>query len=158
VATYTYGLVSPDVLKSYDGLGFLKAIIAGTVPQPNISEVLGFHLVEAEHGRAVFEGMPGIRHYNPIGSVHGGLAATLLDSCSGCSIFSTLEKGEGWTTLDLKINFVRGITKETGLIRAEGRLIHRGRTIATAEGDIKDAAGKLYAHATTTCMIFPAKG
>lgn len=157
MSKYQYGLVSPDVLKSYDGLGFLKAMIAGTVPQPLISEVLGFHLAEAEKGRAVFEGMPEKRHYNPIGSVHGGLAATLLDSCSGCAIFSTLEKGEGWTTLELKINFVRTITKETGLIRAEGRIIHRGRTIATSEGDIKDSAGKLYAHATTTCIIFPAK-
>ena len=157
MSKYKYGLVSPDVLQSYDGLGFLKAIIGGTVPQPPISEVLGFHLVEAESGRAVFEGVPEFRHYNPIGSVHGGLAATLLDSALGCAIFSTIEKGDGWTTLELKLNFVRTITKDTGPIRAEGRILHRGRTIATSEGDIKDRAGKIYAHATTTCMIFPAK-
>ncbi len=152
-----YGVVSPDILKSYDGLGFLKAIIGGALPQPPISELLGFHLAEAETGRAVFEGLPEFRHYNPIGTVHGGLAATLLDSALGCAIFSTLIKGDAWTTLELKINFVRALTKDTGRVRAEGRIIHRGRTLATSEGDIKDSAGKLYAHATTTCMIFPAK-
>ncbi len=156
MAEYQYGVVSPDDLKSYDGLGFLSAIIAGKVPQPPISEILGFHLIEAETGRAVFEGLPEYRHYNPIGTVHGGYAATLLDSALGCAIFSTLHKGETWTTLELKLNFVRGMTKDTGPVRAEGRLIHRGRTVATSEGDLKDASGKLYAHATTTCMIFPA--
>lgn len=152
-----YGVVTPDDLKAHDGLSFLKAIIAGTVPNPPISEVLGFHLVEAEKGRAVFEGLPEFRHYNPIGTVHGGFAATLLDSALGCAIFSTIEKGDGWTTLELKFNLVRPITKDTGLVRAEGRLLHRGRTVATSEGDLKDRAGKIYAHATTTCMIFPAK-
>lgn len=153
-----YGVATPEVLKSHDGLGFLKAIIAGTLPSPPMSEVLGFHLIEAESGRAVFEGVPEYRHYNPIGTVHGGFAATLLDSALGCAIFSTLSKGEGWTTLELKFNLVRPLTKDTGPVRAEGRIIHRGRTLATSEGDLKDRAGKLYAHATTTCMIFPAKG
>jgi uncharacterized protein (TIGR00369 family) len=152
-----YGVVTPDILKSYDGLSFLKAIIAGTLPQPPISELLDFHLVDAEEGRAAFEGIPKFSHYNPIGTVHGGVAATLLDSALGCAIFSTLHKGDTWTTLDLKLNFVRPITKDTGPVRAEGRIIHRGRTVATSEGDLKDRAGKLYAHATTTCMIFPAK-
>jgi uncharacterized protein (TIGR00369 family) len=99
----------------------------------------------------------GIAHYNPIGTVHGGFAATLLDSALGCSIFTTLAKGEAWTTLELKLNFVRPISKDTGTVEAEGRIIHRGRTVATAEGTVKDRAGKLYAHASTTCMIFPAK-
>ena len=157
MAPKNYGVVSPEVLASYDGLGFLKAIINGTLPQPPISEILGFHLVEAEPGRAVFEGLPELRHYNPIGTVHGGFAATLLDSALGCAIFSTLGKGDGWTTLELKFNLVRPLTKDTGPVRAEGRIVHRGRTVATSEGDLKDAAGKLYAHATTTCMIFPAK-
>jgi uncharacterized protein (TIGR00369 family) len=156
VTDIKYGVVSPDVLLSYDGLGFLQGIVAGTLPQPPISELLGFHLVEAEKGRAVFEGLPEFQHYNPIGSVHGGFAATLLDSALGCAIFSTLLKGDTWTTLELKLNFVRGMSKDTGPVRAEGRLIHRGRTVATSEGDLKDSAGKLYAHATTTCMIFPA--
>ena len=158
MAGKNYGVVSEDVLKSYDGLGFLRAIIAGTQPHAPICKTLGFHLTEAEAGRAVFEAMPEFGHYNPIGTVHAGLAATLLDSALGCAIFSTLTKGEGWTTLELKLNLVRPLTKETGPVRAEGRIVHRGRTVATSEGDLKDGAGKLYAHATTTCMIFPAKG
>jgi uncharacterized protein (TIGR00369 family) len=152
-----YGVVTPEQLKSHDGIGFLKAIIDGTLPQAPLCEVLGFHLVEVEHGRAAFEGLPEFRHYNPIGTVHGGFIATLLDSALGCAIFSTLAKGEAWTTLELKFNFVRPLTKDTGMVRAQGRIIHRGRTVATSEGDLKDRAGKLYAHATTTCMIFPAK-
>ena len=92
--------------------------------------------------------MPEFRHYNPIGTVHGGFAATLLDSALGCAIFSTLAKGEAWTTLELKLNFVRPMSKDTGTVRAEGRIIHRGRTVATSEGTVKDRAGKLYAHAT----------
>jgi uncharacterized protein (TIGR00369 family) len=154
----TYGVVPPEILKSYDGLSFLQAIIAGRVPNPPISELLGFHLTEVENGRAVFEGVPEFRHYNPIGTVHAGFTATLLDSALGCAIFSTVSKGDTWTTLELKLNLVRPITKDTGDIRAEGRIVHRGRTVATSEGDLKDRAGKLYAHATTTCMIFPAKG
>jgi uncharacterized protein (TIGR00369 family) len=154
----SYGVVAPEVLKSYDGLGFLRGIVNGAVPNPPISELLGFHLVEVEEGRAVFEGIPEFRHYNPIGTVHGGFAATLLDSALGCAIFSTIRKGDTWTTLELKFNLVRPISKDTGPVRAEGRIVHRGRTVATSEGDLKDRAGKLYAHATTTCMIFPANG
>jgi uncharacterized protein (TIGR00369 family) len=153
-----YGVVSPEMLTSYDGLGFLTAMIAGTIPNPPMSETLGFHLVEVERGRAVFEGLPDYRHYNPIGTVHGGFAMTLLDSSLGCAVFSTLAKGDTWTTLELKVNLVRPLTKDTGVVRAEGRIIHRGRTIATSEGDIRDRAGKLYAHASTTTMIFPEKG
>jgi uncharacterized protein (TIGR00369 family) len=150
-------VASPEVLKSYDGLGFLKAMIDGTLPRPPISELFNFHLIEVENGRAVFEGIPEISYYNPIGTVHAGFTATLLDSALGCAIFSTLVKGDTWTTLELKLNLVRPLTKDTGPVRAEGRIIHRGRTVATSEGDLKDRAGKLYAHATTTCMIFPAK-
>src|SRR5476651_1281195 len=153
----TYGVVTPDILKTYDGLGFLRAIIDGKLPQPPISELLGFRLAEADSGRAVFEGVPEFRHYNPIGTVHGGFAATLLDSALGCAIFSTIAKGDAWTTLELKLNLVRPLTKDSGPVRAQGHIIHRGRTVATSEGDLKDRAGKLYAHATTTCMIFPAK-
>ena len=151
-----YGVAPPEVLKSYSGLDFLKSIIAGTLPNAPISELLGFHLIEVEQGRAVFEGLPEFRHYNPIGTVHAGFAATLLDSALGCAVFSTIAKGEAWTTLELKFNLVRPLTKDTGPVRAEGRIVHRGRTVATSEGDLKDRAGKLYAHATTTCMIFPA--
>lgn len=153
----SYGVVSADVLTSYDGLGFLQAMIDGTLPQPPIGETMGFHLIEVAHGRAVFTGTPGMQHYNPIGTVHAGFAATLLDSCVACAVNSTLLKGETYTTLELKLNLVRALTKDVGPVRAEGRIIHRGRTVATSEGDLKDASGKLYAHATTTCMIFPAK-
>jgi uncharacterized protein (TIGR00369 family) len=152
-----YGVVAPGAIASQDGLAFLQSIISGKSPHPPISELIGFHLTEATHGRAAFEGLPEYRHYNPISTVHGGFGATLLDSAVGCAIFSTLTKGEAWTTLELKVNFVRAMTKDTGPVRAEGRLIYRGRSLATAEGDLKDKAGKLYAHATTTCMIFPAK-
>lgn len=157
VSEKTYGVVDAETLKSHDGLAFLTAIVTGALPQPPIGQVLGFHLIEADNGCAVFEGLPEFRHYNPIGSVHGGFAATLLDSALGCAIFSTLHKGDTWTTLELKLNYVRAMTKDTGPVRAQGRVIHRGRTVATSEGDIRDRAGKLYAHATTTCMIFPAQ-
>ena len=152
-----YGVVAPETIKSLGGLEFLKGIVNGTQPQPPISELLGFHLIEVEEGRAVFEGLPEYRHYNPIGTVHGGFAATLLDSALGCAIFSTLAKGDAWTTLGLNLNFVRPMSKDTGPVRAEGRILHRGRTVATSHGELKDRAGKLYAHASTTCMIFPAK-
>lgn len=152
-----YGVVPAETLLQYDGLTFLRGLIDGTFPAPPITQTLGFTLSEVEHGRAVFTGEPQARHYNPIGTVHGGFAMTLLDSALACAIHSTLAKGEAYTTLEIKVNLVRPLTQETGLVRAEGRVLHRGRTLATSEGDIKDAAGKLYAHATTTCMIFPAR-
>src|SRR5262249_35834897 len=140
---------------SYDGLGFLRAIMAGELPLPPIMDTLGFRLVDAGQGFTAFEGVPEFRHYNPIGAVHAGFAATLLDSSVYCAIHSTLAKGETATTLEIKINLVRALTTETGQVRAEGRVIHRGRTTATSEGTLRDAGGKLYAHATTTCIIFP---
>ena len=151
------GVAPADVLLARDGMSFLQAIVAGELPTPPITETLGFALVEVSEGRAVFAGVPEFKHYNPIGVVHGGYAATLLDSAVGCAVHSTLAKGEGYTTLELKLNLVRAITKETGQVLAEGRILHRGRSVATAEGYLRDEAGKLYAHATTTCMIFPAK-
>ncbi len=158
IKTFAYGVTPLETIMSMGGLAFLQAMVDGKLPQAPLCETLGFHLAEVEEGRAVFEGLPEFRHYNPISSVHGGFHCTLLDSALGCAIFSTLAKGEAWTTLELKINFVRPITKDTGRVRAEGRIIHRGRTVATSEGDVRDADGKLYAHASTTCMIFPAKG
>lgn len=152
-----FGIVPIETLVAYDGLAFLKAIIAGELPAPPIAETLGFALVEVERGRAVFAGTPELRHYNPSGTVHAGFAATLLDSAMGCSVHSTLTKGETFTTLEFKINLVRALTKDTGPVRAEAHLLHRGRTIATAEGRLTDRDGRLYAHANTTCMIFPAK-
>jgi len=151
------GVVPLDTLVSYDGLGFLKALIEGVLPPPPITETLGFTLVEVEHGRGVFEGEPQFRHYNPIGTVHAAFAAALLDSAVACAVHSTLAKGETYTTLEIKLNLVRALTSKTGTVRAEGRVIHRGRTVATAEGDLRDKEGRLYAHATTTCMIFPVR-
>lgn len=155
--TKRYGVVPAKTLKSYDGVSFLKAMIAGAIPQPPMCALLGMRLIEAEQGRAVFEGTPGEQHYNPLGVAHGGFAATLLDSALGCAVHATLPAGDGYTTLEFKVNLVRAITKDTGPLRAEGRIVHRGRTVATAEADLKDSSGKLYAHATTTCMIFPAQ-
>ncbi len=152
-----FGVVPPDVIAVRSGLDFLTDMISGRLPQAPMCATLGFRLAEAEQGFAAFEGVPEFRHYNPIGTVHGGFAATLLDSALGCAIFSTMARGEAWTTLELKLNLVRPITKDTGPVRAEGRIIHRGRTVATSEGTVKDRAGKLYAHATTTCMVFPAR-
>jgi uncharacterized protein (TIGR00369 family) len=152
------GVVPLDQIVARTGLEFLTGMIDGKLPQPPMCATLGFHLAEVADGYARFDGEPEFRHYNPIGTVHGGFAATLLDSALGCAIFSTLAKGEAWTTLELKLNFVRPISKDTGTVRAEGRTIHRGRTVATSEGTVKDKSGRLYAHATTTCMIFPAKG
>jgi uncharacterized protein (TIGR00369 family) len=153
----SFGVVPAATLLSYDGLAFLQAIIDGALPAPPIAETLGFTLSEVGPGRAVFTGTPQRRHYNPIGSVHAGFAATLLDSAVGCAVHTACAKGEAYTTLELKLNLVRALTADVGPVTAEGRVLHRGRTIATADGMLRDAAGKLYAHATTTCMIFPAK-
>jgi uncharacterized protein (TIGR00369 family) len=151
-----YGIVGRDAMMSESGLDFLQGIALGRHPHPPMCQAMGFHFVDVGRGRVALEGLPEFRHYNPMGSVHAGFAATLLDTALGAAIFSTLTVGETWTTIELKINFVRALTQDTGPVRAEGRLLHRGRTIATSEGDLKDAAGTLYAHATTTCMIFPA--
>lgn len=151
------GVTPTEQILTYDGLGFLQAIIDGTLPAPPIADLLGFDLTHAEKGKAVFEGLPEYRHYNPIGVVHGGFTMTLMDSCMSCAVQTTLAKGEIYTTLEVKVNLVRAITKDTGLIRATGRLIHRGRTTGTAEGDVRDGAGNLLAHGTTTCIIFPAR-
>jgi uncharacterized protein (TIGR00369 family) len=153
----TFGVTPTEQILTYDGLGFLQAIVDGTLPAPPIAETLGFDLTHVEKGKAVFEGTPAFRHYNPIGVVHGGFTMTLMDSCMACAIQTTLGKGEIYTTLEIKVNLVRAITKDTGPVRATGRLIHRGRTTGTSEGDVRDAAGTLLAHGTTTCMIFPVK-
>jgi uncharacterized protein (TIGR00369 family) len=137
------------------GMDYIRAIASGDLPAPPISELVGFRLAEAEPGRALFEMTPGPQHYNPIGSVHGGIALTLLDSAMGCAVHTTLEQGVGYTTLEVKTNFVRPITADTGLIRCEGTVIHRGARVATADGRLTDAEGKLLAHGTTTCLLFP---
>jgi uncharacterized protein (TIGR00369 family) len=140
--------------RQLSGMDYIQAIFAGELPAPPISQLMGFRGVSAEPGRAVFEMEPGPQHYNPIGSVHGGVALTLLDSAMGCAVHTTLGPGVGYTTLEVKTNFVRPITADTGLIRCEGVVIHQGSRIATAEGKLTDANGKLLAHGTTTCLIF----
>ncbi len=141
-------------LRDYSGLELFQKMIAGELPRPPIADTMGFALIEAEKGRVVFQGTPEHRHYNPIGSVHGGFHATLLDSCVACAIQSTLEAGQGYTTIELKINYIRALTDRVGPVRAEGRVIHAGKQIGTAEGKLIDTEGKLYAHASTTCLIF----
>jgi uncharacterized protein (TIGR00369 family) len=135
------------------GVELLRAIVAGELPRAPIQSLIGFELAEADEGRVVFVGLPGEQHYNPIGTVHGGFAATLLDSALGAAVHSTLAADEAYVTLELKLNLVRPITAETGEVRAEGRVIHRGKTVATSEADLRDGAGKLLAHATSTCLI-----
>jgi uncharacterized protein (TIGR00369 family) len=135
------------------GLETIEAIFAGQLPPPPIAELMGFRGVEVEPGRAVFELEPGPQHYNPIGSVHGGVAMTLLDSAMGCAIHSLLDAGVLYATLEVKTNFVRPITVDTGLVRCEGTVLHSGSRVATAEGRVVDAEGKLLAHGTTTCLI-----
>ena len=142
-----------NVARSMAGIEFLRAMRDGKLPPPPIAQLLGFKLVEVEPGRAVFEVQPGERHYNPIGVVHGGLAMTLLDSCMGCAVQTHMPAGSGYTTLEAKTNLVRAITAETGRLRAIGKTLHVGKRMATAEGRLEDAAGKLYAHATTTCLV-----
>ena len=154
---FVTGIVTPDQIMARSGREFLTDMVDGKLPQAPMCATLGFHLAKVSDGYARFDGVPEFRHYNPIGTVHGGFAATLLDSALGCAVFTTLAKGEAWTTLELKLNLVRPINKDTGTVVAEGRIIHRGRTVATAEGTVKDKAGRLYAHATTTCMVFPGK-
>lgn len=138
------------------GIEFLRAIVEGAIPQPPIAATLGFRLADVGEGRAVFILSCGEHLYNPIGTVHGGVAATLLDSAMGCAVHSTLPAGLVYTTLEFKVNFVRPLTRDSGEARCEGTVIYRGNRQATAEGKLYDAAGRLCAHATTTCMIFAA--
>jgi uncharacterized protein (TIGR00369 family) len=151
-----HGVTPLAQVKHLSGLEFMRGILEGRFPPPPIAAALKFELVEVEQGRAVFEGTPDFGFYNPIGSVHGGYAATLLDSCMGCAVHTALPAGQAYTTLEFKINYVRGMTDQTGRVRAEGRVIHPGNRAATAEGHLYDARGKLLAHGTTTCLIFPA--
>jgi uncharacterized protein (TIGR00369 family) len=137
------------------GLEYMQALVEGKFPPPPIAQTLGFALVEADEGRAVFAGEPAAYHYNPLGVVHGGLAATLLDSALACAIQTMLPQGMGYTTVQLNVNLVRAMTVNTGRVRCEGRVIHSGRQVATSEGDIRDSNGKLLAHGTTTCLVFP---
>jgi uncharacterized protein (TIGR00369 family) len=142
-------------LKDMDGLEFLRAMRDGRLPRAPIATLLDFHPVEIESGRVVFAATPNSRVYNPLGTVHGGYVCTLLDSCMGCAVHSTLKAGQGYTSVELKVSFVRPLSEATGEVRAEGKVLSAGRQIATAEGRLVDAKGRLLAHGTTTCLVFP---
>jgi uncharacterized protein (TIGR00369 family) len=140
-------------LMSMTGLEAMQLLVKGQHGAPSIAKTLGFTLAEVEEGKAVFIGEPSDRVLNPLGIVHGGFALTLIDSCTGCAAHTTLPAGVGYTTIETKVNFVRAITPATGPVRAEGRVVARGRTIITAEGTLTDSKGKLLAHGTSTLMV-----
>ena len=149
-----YGVVSPEDQAALGGLEFVEGLVNGTLPLNSMARTLGYDIVEASPGRVVVAAVPTDALLNPAGTVHGGFAATLLDSCMGLAVWSATEKGFGSTTLEFKISFVRPITPATGLVRAEGTVLTLGRRVGTAEGRLTDASGKLLVHATTTCLIF----
>jgi uncharacterized protein (TIGR00369 family) len=152
----TYGTVSAERQKEMSGLEFVQGLATGTLPLNMIAKTLGYDVIEAEKGRVIVVVEPSEIHLNPYGTVHGGLTATLLDSCMGLAVQSTLDTGFGQTTLEFKISLIRPITPETGPIKAEGTVLNSGRRVGTAEGRLTDGRGRLLAHGTTTCLIFAA--
>ncbi|MFM9880157.1 MAG: PaaI family thioesterase [Burkholderiaceae bacterium] len=148
------GLASPDLLTGKNGLQQMQAMLDGAMPYPHIADTMDFALLEVVEGRAVFQGTPQLKHYNPLGSVHGGWYGTLLDSCMGCAVHTVMPVGKAYTTAEYSINIVRAASHQSGPLRAVGTVLHSGRQLATAEGRIVGADGKLYAHATTTCLVF----
>jgi uncharacterized protein (TIGR00369 family) len=149
-----YGVTPTDVMAAMAGVEFVRAIFDGKLPAPPIMQTIEPFDSTAEPGRVVMHSIPGFRHYNPIGSVHGGYAATLLDSAMGLAVHSALAAGTGYTTLEFKVSFIKGMTEDTGPVRTEGQTLNVGRRAATAEARITDAKGRLLAHATTTCLVF----
>lgn len=148
------GVTPLEQVRNTSGMEFLQGMLEGRFPPQPIAAAADMILYRVEPGTAVFQGTPGFRFYNPLGTVHGGWISTLLDSCMGCAVHTMLDRGQGFTTAELKVNFVRPIFN-SGPLRAEGKVIHFGRQVATAEGKLMDERGKLYAHGTTTCLIFP---
>lgn len=151
----TFGTVDAETQKSMSGLAFVQGLAHGELPLNTLARTLGYDVREAARGRAVVTFVPTDAHLNPAGTVHGGVTATLLDSCMGLAVQSMLDKGMGQTTLEFKISLVRPITPDTGPVRAEGAVLNCGRRIGTAEGRVIDDKGRLLAHGTTTCLIFP---
>jgi uncharacterized protein (TIGR00369 family) len=148
------GLSRPEQVAGKTGLEVMHAMLAGELPYPHIADTLDFSLVEVGMGTATFQGTPQLKHYNPLGSVHGGWYATLLDSALGCAIHTMMPAGRAYTTAELSVNIVRAASTKSGPLRAIGKVIHCGRQLATAEARIVGADDKLYAHATTTCLVF----
>jgi uncharacterized protein (TIGR00369 family) len=151
----TFGTVDAETQKTMSGLEFVQGLASGTIPLNTLAQTLGYDVAEATRGRVVVTLIPTDAHLNPAGTIHGGVTATLLDSCMGLAVQSTLDKGVAQTTLEFKISLVRPITPETGLIRAEGVVLNCGRRVGTAEGRVTDGKDRLLAHGTTTCLIFP---
>jgi uncharacterized protein (TIGR00369 family) len=149
-----YGIVNPAEQARLSGLDFVQSLVNGALPHNSMARTLGYDIVEAAPGRVVVTATPTAELLNPAGTVHGGFSATLLDTCMGLAVLTTVDKGFGSTTLEFKISFVRPIMPETGLLRAEGTVVSGGRRVGTAEGRLTDAAGRLLVHATTTCLIF----
>jgi uncharacterized protein (TIGR00369 family) len=154
IASKTYGTVSADRQKEMSGLEFVQGLVDGTLPLNMLAQTLGYDVTEAVKGRVVVTVKPSEAHLNPYSTVHGGLAATLLDSCMGLAVQSTLDKGFGQTTVEFKISLMRPITPDTGPVKAEGIVLNCGRRIGTAEGRLTDGKGRLLAHGTATCLIF----
>lgn len=150
-------LASPDMVAGKSGLEIMQAILDGELPFPHIAQTLDFSLVEVGPGKAVFQGTPQLKHYNPLGTVHGGWYATLLDSALGCAVHTMLPAGRAYTTAELSVNIVRAASSKTGPLRAIGSVIHCGKQLATADARIVGPDGKLYAHAATTCLVFEAR-
>jgi uncharacterized protein (TIGR00369 family) len=151
-----FATLGPLEIAGLSGLEVLQRMRDGLLPAPPISRGTRMRLVEVEADRVVFEGEPGAEFLNPLGTVHGGWTATLLDSAMACAVHATLKPGEGYTTLEFKLNFVRAVTPATGPVRAEGVVVHRARRVATSEGRLLDSQGRLLAHGTETCLIFEA--
>lgn len=148
------GLARPDQVRGRSGLEVMQALLDGELPPPPISQTMDFTLVSVAFGEAVFQGRPLRRHYNPLGGVHGGWFATLLDSALGCAVHTTMPVGRAYTTLEFKVNLVRGLSDKVPLVRAIGKVVHQGRQVATAEASLVGHDGRLYAHASTTCLVF----
>lgn len=149
--------IPPELFVKHKGLELFEMMLAGEVPQPPISKILNFKLVHAEHGKAVFRGSPNATHYNPLGSVHGGWYGAILDSAMSCAVQTTLPAGVMYTTAEFKVNLIRPMFEHTSEVTCEGNIIHVGRTIGTSEGKLISSEGKLLAHGTATCAIFPFK-
>lgn len=149
-----FGVPRREQVAALSGIEVFRAMLAGELPAPPISQTLDFLLVEAEPGKVAFQGTPGLAHYNPMGSVHGGWFATLLDSALGCAVASVLPAGRAYTTAELKVNIVRPLTINVPVVRAEAQVIHAGGRMATADGRLFGHDGKLYAHGSTTCFVF----
>lgn len=148
------GVASPEQIAGKSGLAQLQAMLRGELPFPPIAQTLDFTLMEVSPGHALFQGRPGVAHLNPMGTVHGGWFATLLDSALGCAVHTRMAPGQGYTTAELSVNIVRALTPKVARVRAEGKVVHCGRQLATAEARLTGPDGTLYAHATTTCLVF----